>query len=244
MSKKGENKHLKRLNAPKVRKGHRKGKRWSLSSSPGPHSARESIPIAVSLRENLQIAQTLKEARKILVQGEVLVDGKIRKDPKHPVGVMDVVEVPKTGNRWRVLYDKKGYLKFYKINEEEPLFKLVKVVGKHPFKGGRSQLSFHDGGTMVGEWDDIGLGDTIKLSLPEYSLQKHIPCEEGSLAYVVGGTNVGRKGVIKEIIEVEGPSSNRFVIESDGEVFETPEQYVFVVGKKDFEVSLAEGDGG
>jgi len=53
---------------------------------------------------------------------------------------------------------------------------------------------------------------------------------------------VGMRGKIKGISEIEGPSSNQFIVESDGEEVQSPEEYVFVVGEKTPEISLPEGD--
>ncbi|KXA90105.1 hypothetical protein AKJ37_05495 [candidate division MSBL1 archaeon SCGC-AAA259I09] len=240
MAKKGDKKHLKRLNTPKVRKAPKKEKKWATASSPGPHSADASIPLSVAMRESLKIARTTKEAKKILGRGRVKIDGKVRRDPKYPVGFMDLVEIPKAGEIWRVIYDRRGHLQFYEVDEDESQFKLAKVVGKHPYKGGKLQLSLHDGRTIVGNFEDIDVKDTVKVGLPDFEVEDHIPCEEGNPAFVMGGTNVGRKGKIKEIMEIGGSSSNRFVIETDGEEFQSPEHFVFIIGKEKSEISLPE----
>ncbi len=225
-----------------MRKAPRKEKKWAVTTSPGPHGSEESVPLSVALRDNLDIAKTRKEAEKILGQGEVKVDGKVRKNPNYPVGLMDVVEIPKTDQFWRVFYDRKGYLFFKGIDSEEAGFKLEKIVGKHPFKGGKLQISFHDGKTLIGDFEDFDIDDTLKLSLPELEVEEHVPCEENNLAFVTGGTNVGRVGKIKKILEIEGPSSNRFDIETDDEGFQSPEQYVFIIGENESLVSLEEED--
>lgn len=186
------------------------------------------------------MARNRKEAEKVLGRGEVEVDGKVRKNPKYPLGLMDVFRIPRIGKSWRILYDQKGYLSFHEIDEEESKYKLAKIVGKQPFKGGKFQLSFHDGKTIVGDFGDVQVDDTIKVSLPDLEVQDWISCQEGSLALIIGGRNVGRKGKIKEIIEIEGPSSNRFVIGSEGEEFQSPEQYIFVIGEEESKISLPE----
>ncbi len=238
MGKKGRKKHLKRLNAPKVRRVNRKEKKYAVSASPGPHKAQESLPLAVSLRENLGLAKTKREAGKILGQGEVEVDGKVRRDTGFPVGLMDVVSFPKTGDAWRVLHDRKGYLQFHKIDDEESKYKLAKITDIVPFKGGKSQLTLHDGKSLIGDFTDFEVGDTVKITLPDLEIESHIPRKEGSLAWITGGSNVGREGSIKESLEVEGPSQNSFIIEAREEEFQSPERYVFVIGEEEPEISL------
>lgn len=171
-----------------------------------------------------------------------MVDGKVRKNPKYPAGFMDVIKLPETDECWRILFDRKGYLRLHEIGEGESGFKLEKVIGKTPSQGGKLQLNLNDGKTMTGEFEDIDVGDTLKVSLPGLEIQNHIPREVGSLALITGGSNVGRIGEIKEIIETESPSSDRFLVESDGEKFQSPEEYVFVIGEKSPEISLPEDD--
>ncbi len=224
-----------------MRKAPRKEKKWAVKASPGPHASDKSVPLSVALRENLNVAETRREAEKILGQGEVEVDGKVRKNSNYPVGLMDVVKITKTGQVWRVLYNRKGYLLFKEIDEEDSEFKLGKVVGKHPYKDEKLQISLHDGKTLIGDFESIDIGDTLKLSLPELEVEEHIPCVGGNIALVTGGTNVGREGKVKEILEIEGPSSNRFDIETDDEEFQSPEQYVFIIGEEESLITLPEG---
>lgn len=184
----------------------------------------------------------MREARKILGQGEVQVDGKTRRDSRYSVGLMDVIKVPKTGDCWRVLFDKKGYLSFHKVGEDESQFKLSRISSKTTFSEGELQISLHDGKTLVGDFEDFNLGDVVKIELPDFKIQDCIPLKKDSLALIIGGSNVGRTGRIKEVLEVEGPSSNQIVIEADDESFQSPEEYVFVIGRDEPEISLPGGD--
>lgn len=242
MSKKGEKNHLKRMNAPKVRKAPSKEDKWAVTTSPGPHKGVQSVPLSVALRDNLRLARTRKEAEKILSEGSISVDGKVRRNPNYPVGLMDIIKLNESGKSWRVSYDKKGYLLVYEIDEGESDFKLGKVVGKHPYKGGKLQISFHDGKTIIGDFEDVDIGDTLKVSFPELEVEEHVKCEEGNLALVTGGTNVGSVGKVEECLKIEGSSSDQFKISEGEEEFQSPEEYVFIIGKEDSMISLSEGD--
>jgi len=52
-------------------------------------------------------------------EGNIAVDGKIRRDPRFPAGLMDVVSIKKTGELYRVLYDVKGRFVLRNIKPEE-----------------------------------------------------------------------------------------------------------------------------
>lgn len=233
---------MKRLNAPKVRKVPRKRKKWAVTVSPGPHSGEESLPLVAVLRESLELARTKSEAEAIIGRGEVQVDGRVRRDSKYPVGPMDVVSFPRTGKAWRVLYDKKGYLSFCEISEEESEFKLGKVVKKSKVKGGELQISLHDGKTLTDDFSDVSVGDTVKIGLPDFDFQDKVSLGEGNLAMVLGGSNVGKYGEIEEVREIEGPSPDQVVIKTGEEKFQTPGDYAFVIGEKEPLISLSEGD--
>ena len=52
-------------------------------------------------------ALTGREVVAILMQRHVKVDGKVRTDATYPAGFMDVVEIAKTGEQFRLIYDAK-----------------------------------------------------------------------------------------------------------------------------------------
>jgi len=63
-------------------------------------------------------------------EGSVKVDNKIRRDPKYPLGFMDVLTLEKTNENFRVLYDSKGRFVLKTLKAEEAKFKLCRVIGK------------------------------------------------------------------------------------------------------------------
>ena len=86
---------MKRLNAPRALRIHRKEKKWTVKPSPGPHPIEKSIPLSLIIRDVLDLADTLRETKKIISNGDILVDGAVKKDYKLPVGIMDIVYIPK-----------------------------------------------------------------------------------------------------------------------------------------------------
>jgi ribosomal protein S4E len=46
----------------------------------------------------------------ICMEKHVKVDGKTRTDPNFPAGFMDVVEIPKSNDQFRLIFDTKGRL--------------------------------------------------------------------------------------------------------------------------------------
>ena len=92
---------------------------WAPRPSQGPHKLRECLPIAIILRERLKYALTGKECQQICMERCLQVDGKIRTDANYLAGFMDVIERPKSNDRFRLLYDTKGRYVLCQLDREE-----------------------------------------------------------------------------------------------------------------------------
>jgi len=192
------------------------------------------------VREYLGLARTAREVDRLLSEKRVLVDGRVRKDSKFPVGLMDVVQLPALNKNYRVLLDTKGRLILREIPQAEAQFKLCKVVRKDVISGGRIQLTFNDGKTLSGDFGEFKPRDVAKLSLPDPKILERIAYDKAAAALITGGRNVGRLGKIVEVKLIEGTQPNIVILEAvDGTTFQTPEDYVFVVGKEKPVISLA-----
>merc|ERR1711936_683019 len=81
----------------------------------------------MGIRNRLKYALTAKEVQTILKQRLVKIDGQVRTDPKFPTGFMDVVQVEKTGENFRIIYDVKGRFTVHRITAQDAKYKLCKV---------------------------------------------------------------------------------------------------------------------
>merc|ERR1719192_3107242 len=57
----------------------------------------------------------------------IKIDGKTRTDPKFPTGFMDVVQIEKTGENFRIIYDVKGRFTVHRITASEAAYKLCRA---------------------------------------------------------------------------------------------------------------------
>merc|ERR1719197_953614 len=126
MGYKGQRKSIKRVAAPKAWYLGKLNGVYGTRPSPGPHKLRECIPLTVLLQQRLKYALNRQEARKIVKnkEGLIKIDGKIRKDPRFPLGICDVVSIDRTKENFRILYDTKGRFQAHRISAEEASFKL------------------------------------------------------------------------------------------------------------------------
>lgn len=219
--------HLKRLVAPRSWKIKRKGITFVTRPRPGMHSKKNSTSINIVLRDMLNYAKTTRDVKVILSKGDVLVDGKQRKDHRFSVGVMDLIEIAKTKECFRVLLNKKGNIFLVKLKPDETKIKLCKIVGKTVIKKGKIQLNFSDGRSIIVDKNNYKTGDTLAIQLPEQKIKEHLKFEKGSFVYLSGGKHKGESGIIDEIKD----SIIRVKSES-GEIFETSKKLAFVIGKE------------
>ncbi|MCS7095660.1 MAG: 30S ribosomal protein S4e [Candidatus Bathyarchaeota archaeon] len=250
MGKKGTTTTLKRKPAPRIWPIHRKEYVWVVRPSSGPHSMRNSIPLVIILRDMLGYAETRKEAKAVVSQGKVKVDGKIRRDDSFPVGAMDVLSIQEINKNFRVLPHPKGLI-IHPISEEEAKFKLCRIENKTTVKNGNIMLSLHDGSTLLvkvadpknPQEDVYSTLDTVKISLPERQILQHIKMEKNVVALVIGGKNIGRYGKVVDIEETAGKKRQEAIVtiqDASGNRFQTTMDYVFVIGEESPLISLPE----
>ena len=228
-------KHQKRISVPNSWQISKKSNKWVTTTRPGPHNKQQSIPLGVVLRDMLGVVDTRAEAKRILSEGSVLIDGIVRKDLRFPVGLLDVISIPLENGAYRVLLDRKGRLEVHKL-EDSNANKLCRINGKTIIKGGAVQLNLNDGTNLLGS-NEYKPKDSIILSLPDKEIVKHIKYQVGNLALIVGGRHTGEIGTIKEINTVRSSRHNTVSISGDYD-FETIEDFVVIIGKKEPEIKL------
>lgn len=223
---------------PKTWNIQRKTHKWAVKASPGPHSGLKSIPLSLVLRDVMKLANSSRGAKKILHDGNILVDGVVRRDYKFPVGVFDVITIPKIDMSYRVFLDAKQRLSLRKISDPE--IKLCKITDKTILKGGNTQLNLHDGSNIVSDEYSYHPSDSVILSLPERKVVKHLTYKPGSLALVIGGAHSGELATIEDVRKTRSAMPNMTSLHSSYG-FETIEDYVFVIGKGTPEIETSNG---
>ena len=250
MGKKGGSTGLKRKPAPRFWPIHRKEFVWIVKPSAGPHSLQRCLPLAIVLRDILGFAKTRKEAKKIISQGKIYVDGKVRRKDNFPVALMDAISIPDGDRCFRILPSKKGLI-LHPIGKEEVVFKVCRIENKIVTKNGHVQLNLHDGSNILvkvadpkNPQEDVYQAlDTIKISLPERQILEHAKMKENAFAIITGGKNIGKYGKIVEIESAEAKKRrNAFAIIEDekGNRYQTILNFVFAIGEKQSLISLPE----
>jgi small subunit ribosomal protein S4e len=231
---------LKRRAAPRAWTVPRKGTKWIQRPGPGPHAQDQSIPLVLVLRDLRHVVTSAREARILLGEGSVKVDGKVAKDLARGLGLMDTLSfAPPLDAHFRVSKDRRGKLVLVSIPSTEAALKLGRVRFKHAALGGKVEVTLHDGrNLLVAATTPYRVGDSVKIELPTQKVVEHLPLKPGALAFVAGGSHVGELARV-ERVEVRNSSQPNLVHFKEG--FSTIKEYVFVVGGAAPEVTLAEG---
>ena len=223
-------KKLKRQMAPLFWGITRKDKRFVVTVKPGAHSKQASIPSAVFLRDTLKIVTSLREAKTAIYSGSVTVDGVQRKSLHHGIGLMDVVELANVGDIYRLVPMDGAILKPVKIDAAEKTKKLCRVTSKTTMKGGKTQIGFYDGRSLISE-EKVNVGDTCIMEVPKQKILDVIKLEKGIQAIVTDGINAGQVGVINEIQEGTFVLPRMATMKLGEREIEIPTDILLAVGK-------------
>ena len=223
-------KKLKRQMAPQFWGISRKDKRFVVTVKPGPHKKERAMPTVVFLRDVIKMVTTLREAKATIYSGKVMVDGVVRKSLHHALGLMDVIELENVPDIYRLVPKDKKILHPIKIDEAEKSKKLVRVKSKTTISGGRIQIGFHDGRSVISD-TKVNVGDTCLVEVPGQKITQVIKMEPGCQALVTRGVNAGQVGTIKSIEKGTFILPRRIVLLLDKRSIEIPSDIVIVVGK-------------
>jgi small subunit ribosomal protein S4e len=183
------------------------------------------MPITLVLRDVLGMAKTAREVRYILHNELAQVDGRVVKDTRRGVGLMDVLSVG--DEHFRCVLDHNGRLRYRPISAAESSWKVCRIDGKSTIKGGKTQLNLHDGrNILVDDAQAYNTGDSLKLNLPDQKILEHIRFGEGTRCFLIGGAHVGSTADVKEYIVKRSSMPNE--VQFDG--FDTVARNVFAVG--------------
>jgi small subunit ribosomal protein S4e len=240
----GPKKHLKRVFAPS---------HWMLDKlrgvfaprpAAGPHKMRECLPLIVLLRDRLKYALNYNEAKMIVMQRLIKVDGKVRTDMFFPTGFMDVIDIDKTKEQFRILYNTKGKFCIHRISKDEATYKLCRIKAIKQGLKGVPYCITHDGRTIKYPDPDVKVNDTVRYDFASGKCLDYIKFEVGNVAMINSGNSIGRVGIIQHRERHPGSFEIIHLKDTAGHSFATRLNNVFVIGKGSKPwVSLPKGNG-
>ena len=217
--------HLKTLVAPTTWPIQRKEHTFVTRPHPGGHPLDLNVSLQLVITKMLNMARTAKEVQQILNRGKVLVDGRVRKDRKTPVGLFDTLSFQEIKQQFRLVLGKDGILTAVQINEQEACKKLSKIIGKTIISNKQNQINLSDGRNILtkGNWK---VGDSLVVAVPNQEVKDHLPLEEGATVLLTRGK---RRGTIATIEKCE---SNLIFYKTKAGINRTTRSHLIVVGKE------------
>jgi small subunit ribosomal protein S4e len=219
--------HIKRLTAPKTWPIHRKAHSWVAKPNQGTHSLDSCVSLGTFLKEFLKICKNSREVKFILSKKLVKIDGKVRRNIRFPVGLMDIITVK--DNNYRILFNTKGKLSYVEVSKEEAKLKPKKIIGKTSLKGNKLQINLFDGTNLLSDKKEFKTNDTLVFS--EGKLKEKVEFKEGAFVYITGGKQIGKVGVLKKIGNFENLQPKKIIFNDGKSDFETLGTFAFVIGK-------------
>ncbi|MFX1285084.1 MAG: 30S ribosomal protein S4e [Promethearchaeota archaeon] len=241
MGKKGSPRHRKRLSAPITYPIKRKHGTFTIRPYPTRSKIETSIPLGIIMREMLGYAKTLSEVKRILVKKLIKIDGKVCTNYKYALGPMDILEISKTNEYFRLTpYRGKREFKLHPISKEEAHLKILRINGKRTVKGGQIQINFHDGRNHLINLEEeqkfpvnqLTVKDSILFNLEDKTIDDHYPFATGSTALIMGGHNTGLFGRIQEIEQQSGRKMRTVTLETEEGEIKTTEGNIFIIGRE------------
>jgi len=223
--------HLLRLNSPKAWPVKRKGITWIARPRSGPHTLHSAMPLSVLMRDSIKCAKTLKEVKTILNNKGVLVNGVAVKDSKLPVGLFDIIAIPKIDEYYRMVLNHNAYLNLKKVDKKEANLTLLKIKNKTMLKNKKVQLNFTNGYNLLVDKDVYKSGDTLLFDVEKKQIKDHLKFDKGALVYITAGKKASTLGTFDSLHVFKGLSKDNIIIKTKEAKFETKKAYAYVVGK-------------
>jgi len=174
----------------------------------------------------------------------IKVDGRVRRDPRFPLGIMDVVTIDKTNENFRILLDTKGRFVPHRVDSKEGGFKLSKVITKRIGKAKVPHITTHDARTIRYPHPDVQINDSIKINLETGNIDGIVKFQNNAICMITGGNNIGRIGQLQSLEKHPGSYEIAHIRDASGNSFATRLGNVMVIGdSKSAVISLPRGEG-
>ncbi len=200
--------------------------------NPGSHKRDYVTPVVVLLRDKLGYAATAKEAKQIVHNEEILINGKRVNDIKTPCGLFDIFEIKKTKEKYIVSFNEVGRLNL--IPTKDNLIYL-RVSGKKLLGKDKFQLNFMNGFNLVVDkktFQTVKVNDTIVYDFDKKKITSIINLKEGNFVYIFDGKFQGKLAEVKSFITYNGVSKDIAVLDINGKETSTAKDYCYVIGSK------------
>lgn len=224
--------HLKRTSMPTSWPVKKKNIKFIAKPNSGSHKLEYVSSMVIILRDVLKYASTFKEAKRILHQEEVLVNGKRVQDVRTAFGMFDILDIKKLNEKYTLLFNEVGRIKL--VSTKDDLIYL-KVSKKTVTPGKKYQLNFMNGfNLLVSEKEFMGIkvNDTVVYDFAKKKVNSIINLKIGNFVYIFDGKFQGKFGEVISFISYKGVARDVVTLKIDGIEHSTAKDFCYVIGSK------------
>ncbi len=190
--------HNKRQSMPKSWPIARKGNVYYTNSS---HAKTKGIPVLIALRDILEIVDTAKEAKIMLLNKQVVINGKVRTDPQFIIQLFDILSLEKIGKNFKLTLNGRK-MKFIEVGQKDSTKKISKIIGKKIISKEITQLNLQDGMNLITK-EKFSVGDSAVISFKDNKLEKILPMKEGTRVFIMSGKHSGKEGKVSKVLKTD-----------------------------------------
>lgn len=210
--------HIRRIAMPKTFPIKRKGTEKYIITSVGNS---KKIPVLLILRDILGIAKTKKEAKMLLRDEEIIVNGKRARDERLNLHLFETLRIPKTGKSYKIVMKNRKFA-VEEISEKESGSRICKVIGKKLLRKGKIQINLDNGYNILSDINPK-VNDSVIFDFKSGKITKHIPLKEKANVEVIAGSHAGFRGTAGRI---EGKTAE---VKKGSETIKVPAKNVLVI---------------
>jgi len=186
--------YLKRNKMAKTWPLPRKGTKYLVRTS---HNLKNSVPLLIVLRDMLNVVKTRKEAKKILMLGNIKINHNVVREEKAPLSLFDILDVG--GKTFKIVFKNKKF-SLDEVEGKDTEEKIVRVNGKKVLKKGKLQVNLNDGRSYLTN-EKINVGDSVVIDLKENKIKEILPLKSNSKIMFLIGKHSGEQGLVEKIDE-------------------------------------------
>ena len=232
--------HVSRLAAPKPWQVARKATKWIAKPTSGPRTKAEGIPLVVLIRDVVGMIENQRELRYLINTKQILVNGKLYRDTKFPVGLFDVISFPTIKKHYRVVLTTLGKLQASEISDKEANTLLLQVNEKTSIKGGKLQINLSNGWNVLTDAKTkIKVGESVLFDLKKKKITENFGFDNGAQVYFVRGKRAGHSATFKSLKETGVLRRQKIaVLELGKETIESSLNNLITVGTKKVSITV------
>jgi small subunit ribosomal protein S4e len=149
------------------------------------------VPVLIAVRDMLGLAKTAREVKSMIHQKLLKLNGRPVRNEKESIKIFNIFEADK---KYKLSVLTTGKFTFEETKENS---RICKVTNKTLVKGGKTQLTMHDGTTFIDD-KKHGVNDTVEID-SEGKIKKSMKFDKGAQAVIISGKRTGERGKVEEV---------------------------------------------